>query len=180
MLGFIASIVTFVAAATEAGKIGNTTRINRDNARYNKEIYYIDGNNKWRSTKTDEILYRDYYGGNNKLVGVETGIIYKDHNTENTINFICKQNEILENKGVPIYWKKCRKYWNGKEYSTIHLYEKTTGRPFKVLTQFAKKGYGLDYNYFVIEYLDENNGMKPVNEYANVPSKWYLNYKMGC
>jgi hypothetical protein len=67
--------------------------------------------------------------------------------------------------------------------SNIHLYEKDTNRPFKYFGYSQKKSgkfYFPDYEHFTIIYLDENNDMKPVDEFReDLPIKWELSYKLG-
>lgn len=184
MLGAIAAIIAFAAASTEAGKIGNTTIRNRNDAIKSGSVYYIDGNGKWRATSTNEILYQQYSGGN-KLVGVSTGKVYKDYDDERIDNFIREQNEKFEKAGVPIYYKKCTPYlYKDGKYKKYHLFEKKTDKPFKVLSKYKlvkKKNPCEPFSdeEFTIKYLDEFNGMKETGEYGFVPSKWYIYYKLG-
>lgn len=181
MFGFIAVLVSFVAVATDAGRVGGITAGNRSRAEKNGDVYYYDGRNKMRSTETGEICMMDYHGGQ-KLIGVKTGRVYKNYAAEKTEKFMRECNARFEADGVPIYYRWCTPYTdNHGNMKFIHLFEKKTDRPFKVLCQYARKGkYNLpDEEHFTIVYLNENNGMKSLNEYANIPSKWYLRYKMG-
>lgn len=184
MFGAIAAIIAFVTASTEAGRIGNITCENRDQAKRSGSVYYIDGSGKWRSTETNEVLYQQYLGGN-KLIGVNTGKVYKDYTADKIDDFIREQNIKFEKAGVPIYYKKCIPYLhkNG-QYKNYHLFEKKTNRPFKVISKYKLEKRKYCYQpfsdkEFTIEYLDEFNGMKGTNDYGFVPSKWYMDYKLG-
>ena len=184
MFSIIASIATFITAATEAGRVGNITCENRYQAKKNNKIYYIDGRGKWRSTETNEQLFQQYTGGN-KLVGLNTGKIYKDYDAERIDKFIEERNAKFDADGAPIYYRKCNPYlYKNGEYRNYHLFEKKTNRPFKVISKFKleKREYWcqpLSDEEFTIEYLDESNNMNGMKEYGFVPSKWYLTYKLG-
>lgn len=182
MFGFIAAIVSFVAVATDAGRVGNITAGNRSRAEKNGDVYYYDGKNKMRSTETGEICMMNYCGGQ-KLIGVKTGRVYKNYAAERLEKYIKERNAEFEADGVPIYYRWCTPYTDvGGELKFIHLFEKETDRPFNVVSRnnLCKKPYPMyDDSKFTIVYLDENNNMKPLSEFNFIPSKWYLRYKMG-
>ena len=182
MFGFIAALVSFVAVATDAGRVGGITARNRSRAEKNGDAYYYDGRNKIRSTQTDEICIMEYYGGQ-KLVGVKTGRVYKNYDDERTDKFIRERNAKFEENGTPLFYRRCKPYREcGGKIMDYHLYERETGRPFKVLSPvnlLNKSRISIDDSKFTIVYLDEDNEMRSLSEYNAVPKKWYLNYKLG-
>lgn len=157
----------------------------KEKARNKGDKTYIDHKGKHRSVETDECLWNDIYNGANRYIGQKTGRVYWDYGKEKAIEFIEQRNKMLEEKGVPIYWKLCKPYYNDKlhKMSNIHLYEKETDRPFEYVGYSREKignFYFPDYEHFTIVYLDENNDMKSISEFRrDIPIKWELNYKLG-
>lgn len=184
MFSIVALIVSFIAASAEAGRVGDITSRNRYHAKENGDVYYIDGQGKWRSTETNEQLFQQYIGGN-RLVGLKTGRVYKDYDAERVDKFIKEQNAKFEKDGVPIYYRKCIPYnYKNGERRNYHLFEKKTGRPFNVVSRLKLEKSKNPWQpfsdeEFTIEYLDEHNDMKGTREYGFVSSKWYLYYKLG-
>ena len=159
----------------------------KERAKHKGDTIYVDHKGRWRSVETDELTVQDLYpyAGTDRYVGIKTGKVYYDRAKEQAIKFIEERNKMLEEKGVPIYWKECKPYYNSKTHkmSSVHLYEKDTDRPFEYLSYSKKKSgnfYFPDYEHFTITYLDENNDMKPLDEFrSGIPIKWELNYKLG-
>lgn len=180
----LGAILTGGVLFAKAGDIGNNTAINRKRARENGDIWYYDGQNKRRSTETNEILTFQYRDGG-KIVGVKTGRVYQDIAWERTEKFIKTENAKLESKNSPVYYKRCPRYWDSKNksYMDVHLYERSTGKPYQILMKYANKKVNgmnlLDRAHFVIAYLDENNGMKYLGEYKTISNKYYYDYLFG-
>lgn len=159
----------------------------KEKAKSKGDTIYVDHKGRWRSVETDELTVHDLdsYHGVDRHVGIKTGRVYWDAEKERTMKFIEERNKMLEEKGVPIYWKECKPYYDRKAYkmSNVHLYEKDTDRPFEYLGYSRKKSgkfYFPDYEHFTITYLDEDNNMKPLDEFrSGIPIKWELNYKLG-
>ena len=176
----IGSIVAGLAATTRAAKIGNDTVSSRNNAIRNNEAYYFDGENKRRATSTNEPVTMQYLGGQ-KLVGLKTGKVYRDYDAEKTYKFLYENNKRLEEKGSRVFYKQCPEYFDRGQYRDIHLYERSTGRPYSILAKEIVDHNTLvrDESRFIIVYLDENNGMKSTGEYAYIPKEYYYDYKFG-
>ena len=159
----------------------------KERAKSKGDTIYVDHKGRWRSVETDELVVHDLdsYHGVDRHVGIKTGRVYWDAEKERTMKFIEERNKMLEEKGVPIYWKECKPYYDRKAYqmSNVHLYEKDTDRPFEYLGYSRKKSgkfYSPDFEHFTIAYLDEDNNMKPLDEFrSGIPIKWELNYKLG-
>ena len=173
-----------LAIMNKCGKEGRDTVKNREQAIRNGESWYYDGSNKMRSTDTNEPVIHEYRDGN-KLVGVRTGRVYRDYGRERKDDYIKKRNDDLTKNNSPVYLKECPEYYDSKRkaYVKTHLYERSTGRPYDILMMHAvdcRDGISIiDKENFLIVYLDENNGMKPVNEYAKIPNKYYMDYALG-
>lgn len=179
MFSLIAFIISYISIVYECGKIGNITYKNRLKAKQKGIVYYFTGDNKIKSTKTDEVVMRQYVGGN-KLVGVKTGTVYRDYDKERTEEFVkYKNNNLSENS--PVYYKVCKEYWDPKHktYKNVHLYEKSTDRPYSVLSPYGLKKDGTDKTCFTICYLNENDNMKSLSEFAYIPKEYYYNYLFG-
>lgn len=159
----------------------------KERAKSKGDTIYVDHKGRWRSVETDELTVHDLdsYHDVDRYVGIKTGRVYWDAEKERTMKFIEERNKMLEEKGVPIYWKECKPYYDRKAYqmSNVHLYEKDTDRPFEYLGYSRKKSgkfYSPDFEHFTIAYLDEDNNMKPLDEFrSGIPIKWELNYKLG-
>lgn len=185
------SIFALFACAGIAGyesiKNSRTDTEWKERAKSKGDTIYVDHKGRWRSVETDELTVHDLdsYHGVDRHVGIKTGRVYWDAEKERTMKFIEERNKMLEEKGVPIYWKECKPYYDRKAYkmSNVHLYEKDTDRPFEYLGYSRKKSgkfYFPDYEHFTITYLDEDNNMKPLDEFrSGIPIKWELNYKLG-
>lgn len=185
MLDIFAIFAAFGVMGYESIKNSMKDDSYKEKARNKGDKTYIDHKGRYRSVDTDEYLWHDIYNGVDRYVGQKTGRVYWDRGKEKVIDFIKQRNKMLDEKGVPIYWKLCKPYYDNKLHKMrdIHLYEKETDRPFEYVGYSQKKSgkfYSSDYEHFTIVYLDENNGMKSVSEYReDIPIKWSMNYRLG-
>ena len=175
-------------AGYEAIKNSCTDTEWKERAKSKGDKIYVDHKGRWRSVETDELTVQnlDSYHGVDRHVGIKTGRVYWDAKKERTMKFIEERNKMLEEQGIPIYWKECKPYYNHKTHSMshVHLYEKDTDRPFQYLCPTTiKKGVisVTDKDHFTIIYLDENNDMKPLfgEHRTDIPIEWELSYKLG-
>lgn len=141
----------FFVASIHCCNQSNTTRRNRRKAQSNGDIYYWDGENRRRSTDTNEIL--TYF--DNKLIGVKTGILYIDY----TQKMVDEKNHKMELCGSPVYFGRCKEYWDGKKMTHYHLRERDTNEMYHIISNCVRRDYNNDFNYFVIGYLDEDHNI---------------------
>lgn len=180
MFGVISLIISFFGVAHECGRVGAATVNNRQRAIENGDDCYYTGDHKLKHTQTNETVTHQYLGGH-KLVGLKTGTVYRDYEDERVNQYIKEQNERLKNGNSHVFYKRCQKYWNSKfkTYSTCHLYEVSTGKPYKVLMPCVPGKWTNDESRFTIVYLDENNNMMPTSEVAYIPKEFYSEYLHG-
>lgn len=77
-LGFIGTLIAGGAVAAEDTRRSNESRENRSEAKEKNSPIYWDGNNKRRSTATNEQVTVTYHNGYAKYTGLKTGTVYKN------------------------------------------------------------------------------------------------------
>lgn len=90
IFSIIGSVIAGETLLTEHSNKLNITRQNKSNAIKNNEATYYDGNNKLRSTQTNEQVHVRFENGYTKYIGLHSNTVY-----ENTLD---KRNAALKNK----------------------------------------------------------------------------------
>ena len=182
MFGVLSAIVAYVTIAYQCSRIGSETAQNKKKAKAESLDYYYGADNKMRAMSTGEIVTMVYEDEERKLIGVHTGRVYKNFTQEKTDKFIMETNQKLFKGGTRVVHKRCPRYWDPykRRYCDTHLYEISSGRPYKVLLPHVLiPGHSPDTTRFTIVYLDENKKMDLLSEYSYIPKEYYWNYKLG-
>ena len=168
-LSIIGSIVAGGTLFSEHCEKSNITKTNKSNAMRNNETTYYDGNNKLRSTQTNEQVHiRFMNGGYTKYIGLHSNTVYK-----NTLN---KRNAELKGKKY-IY----KEYPRDKLSTELWKYDTEKKMPFKVTDHIPNLLFD---GYIEIRYypeLDEYGGVDLFHnsfsqriEHSNPEYKAYL------
>ena len=150
MSGFIGTLIAGFAVAIEDIKRNNITQNNKQIANKNSESIYRDGNNQFRSTKTNELIYKVFKENSVQYTGVKTGNIYKDTIDDN--------NRYLSTKGKKYIYKNISygKYGGTKQWK----FDIEKQKPFKVTHNYANLCNGFKGSINIIYYNDvEKDGI---------------------
>ena len=184
LLSFFGFIITAGMLGCGIVLKGQKEQKRKENAIRDGLDYYFDCNGKRRQTKTDRIVIETFIGGH-KLIDSKTMNVIKDYDAIERKEWINETNKKLVDNDSPVFWKECPKYFNAKtkSYKNTHLYERSSGRPYKIVMPVAidkvGESYVQDKTRFTIVYLDENNGMAPLEETNTVPKELYYRYLFG-
>ena len=135
------TFLTFVLGGIVAGdeiRKGQVTQDNRSTAINSGKRFYYDGNNKQRSTETNEICIMVNEDGFLRMVGVNTGRVYQDITMEKTQ----KENEQLRSLGKKFHYEYFHQWSINGKVCKLPV-ENATGRPFDI--GWVKGGYYMSY-----------------------------------
>lgn len=170
MLDIFAMFFTFGALLFEAEKKVIKTGLNKNKAIEEHRPYYFDGNNKKRSTETGEIVVRH----DGKLLGAYSNHTYYDYEQQ----MVDEKNKKRKQCGSPVYMCPCKKHFvvDTKDFSRYHLKEIDTNRFYRICSFPARYKNGeIDYDKFLIEYLDDN--LEGTSEFKKIPNELKFYYQ---
>lgn len=162
---FLDFLITAIAGGivfVEDVKKSQTTDYNRSVAREKKEPIYWDGNNKRRSTETNEIVCWENHTGHTQYVGVKTGRVYRDESQEK----LDELNYELYKQGKKFMWMEYPQWKLGNGHRERMHYDFEKGLPY-IVKRFSH-GYPLiskEKDDFYIYYITDMNTTVPTPDY---------------